>query len=76
MQRVIFKNGDQTAWFFDRKEVGAECLQPKEHLLETVHAVLKYNPDAVFSPVNMVPDFFPGIKVQVFHGLATDLTGL
>jgi CDP-glycerol glycerophosphotransferase (TagB/SpsB family) len=75
MQRVIFKNGDQTAWFFDRKEVGAECLQPKEHLLETVHAVLKYNPDAVFSPVNMVPDFFPGIKVQVFHGLATDLTG-
>jgi hypothetical protein len=75
IQRVIFKNGDQTAWFFDRREAGAEHLQPNEHLLESVHAALKYDPDAVFSAVNLVPDFFPGIKVQVFHGLATDLTG-
>ena len=26
-------------------------------------------------PGNWVPDFFPGVKVQIFHGLANDRTG-
>ncbi len=75
IQKVILERGGQAAWFFDRKEAGAENLHPKEHLLENVSEVFTYHPDAVFSPMNLVPDFFPGVKVQVFHGLATDLTG-
>jgi CDP-glycerol glycerophosphotransferase (TagB/SpsB family) len=72
---MIRKRGGQAAWFFDRKEAGAHHLDNEERLLENVQAVYKYNPNAVLSPVNLVPDFFPGIKVQIFHGLATDLTG-
>jgi hypothetical protein len=75
IQKIIQARGWQAAWFFDRKQAGAENLYPEERLLESVSAVRQYNPDAVFSPVNLVPDFFPGVKVQVFHGLATDLTG-
>ncbi|MBC2714642.1 MAG: CDP-glycerol--glycerophosphate glycerophosphotransferase [Desulfobacteraceae bacterium] len=75
IQKIIQARRGQAAWFFDRKKAGADHLNPAERLLESVSAVCQYNPDAVFSPVNLVPDFFPGVKVQVFHGLATDLTG-
>lgn len=75
IQKVIHSRGGQAAWFFDRKKAGADKLFPGESLFEGVQAVCQYKPDVVFSPVNIVPDFFPGIKVQVFHGLATDLTG-
>jgi CDP-glycerol glycerophosphotransferase (TagB/SpsB family) len=56
-------------------EAGAHHLDQSERRLDSVQSVYQYNPDAVLSPVNLVPDFFPGKKVQIFHGLATDKTG-
>ncbi len=75
LQEAIRKRGDDCAWFFDRPEMGAAHLLADEKLLTTVAEVKSYNPLAVFVPGNVVPDFFPGIKVQIFHGLATDDTG-
>lgn len=37
--------------------------------------VLDYNPDAVLVPGNVVPDFWPGLKVQIFHGLGEEKKG-
>ncbi|MFO7984024.1 MAG: CDP-glycerol glycerophosphotransferase family protein [Desulfuromonadales bacterium] len=73
LQRAIRERNEEVAWFFDGP--GADHLEPGERLLQTVDEVKRFNPDAVFVPGNVVPDFFPGIKVQVFHGLATDDTG-
>lgn len=75
LQEAIRSRGDDCAWFFDRPEAGANHLLEDERLLKTVAEVKEYNPLAVFVPGNVVPDFFPGIKVQIFHGLATDDTG-
>jgi len=72
---AIKARGGQAAWFFANNDSIARHLGAEETLLKTIPEVKNYNPDAVFSPVNTVPDFFPGIKVQVFHGLATDSTG-
>jgi len=75
LQNAIWRRGGDCAWFFDNPDTGASHLLAGEKLLKTVDEVKVYNPAAVFVPGNVVPDFFPGIKVGIFHGLATDDTG-
>ena len=72
LQEAIWKRGDEVAWFLHGVE---DRLRNNEIRLHTVEEVQQYNPLAVFVPGNWVPDFFPGIKVEVFHGLANDQTG-
>lgn len=66
VQTAIRSRGDEVAWFFGGP--GAEDLEEGETLLDTVDAVKKWNPVAVITPNNLVPHFFPGVKVQTFHG--------
>ncbi len=75
IQRLIRARGDEVAWFFENSRKLSSFLKPGERFIEKVEKVKCYNPCAVLAPGNVVPDFFPGIKVQLFHGLATDLTG-
>lgn len=67
LQEAIRARGGEAAWFID--EPGAKSLlQPGERLLETVAEVMAYNPVAVFTCGNYMYDFFPGVKVELFHG--------
>ncbi|MCW9005710.1 MAG: CDP-glycerol glycerophosphotransferase family protein [Gammaproteobacteria bacterium] len=66
LQEAIVKRGDKVAWFLHN--VPNLLTENDGPLLESVKAVQEYNPTAVYVPTNWVPDFFPGIKVQVFHG--------
>jgi CDP-glycerol glycerophosphotransferase (TagB/SpsB family) len=68
LQRAIVERGDEAAWFLDDPRKLSPYLKPEEKCLKTVAAVKAYDPAAVFVPGNMVPDFFPGIKVELFHG--------
>ena len=43
-------------------------MKKDEVLLTGIDEVMKYNPCAVLTATNVVPHFFPGIKVQLFHG--------
>lgn len=73
LQRAIRARGDQAAWFVHG--IASPPLTPDELRLETVAAVKQFKPDAVFAPGNWVPDFFPGLKVQVFHGFGIEKKG-
>ena len=75
IQAAARNRGDECAWFFDPPLDGTRFLESNELHLKSVVEVLAWVPDAVYVPGNIVPDFFPGVKVQVFHGLATDETG-
>ena len=66
LQEAILKRGDKVAWFLHK--IPNLLTDADGPLLETVEAVQQYNPTAVYAPTNWVPDFFPGVKVQVFHG--------
>ena len=68
IQNIIVGRGDRVAWFFDDPEKLLPYLRPGEMYLKTVADVKRYDPGVVFVPGNMVPDFFPGVKVQLFHG--------
>ena len=65
VQTAIRARGDEAAWFFDGP--GAEDLVAGERLL-SVAEVRAWQPIAVITPSNAVPHFFPGVKVEPFHG--------
>jgi CDP-glycerol glycerophosphotransferase (TagB/SpsB family) len=66
LQTAIRARGCEAAWFFDGP--GAEELRADERCLPTTRAVRDFAPVAVLTSSNAVPHFFPGAKVEVFHG--------
>lgn len=75
LQAEIRNRGDEVAWFLQGEGVDSRYLLDDEKQLHTVDEVKAYNPLAIYVPGNWVPDFFPGVKVEIFHGLANDETG-
>lgn len=65
LQDAIRRRGGEAAWFFDGP--GAEDLAAGERLLD-VAGVRSWRPIAVVTSSNAVPHFFPGVKVETFHG--------
>jgi len=66
IQQAIINRGDSAAWFIHK--IPNLLSDTDAPVLTSVEDVKTYNPDAVFVPTNWVPDFFPGAKVEVFHG--------
>tara|TARA_R110001592_G_scaffold155601_1_gene385541 strand:- start:420 stop:1493 length:1074 start_codon:yes stop_codon:yes gene_type:complete len=68
IQEAILNRGGEVAWFIAGQEANRDLISETETLLSTVEDVQAFKPIAVFVPGNVVPDFFPGVKVGVFHG--------
>ncbi len=69
LQSEIEKRGFVVKWFCD-EEATKKHLSSNESLLISVEEVLTFKPDIVLVASNVVPNFFSGIKVQVFHGFS------
>ena len=69
LEKAIRVRGDEVAWFFENVR-DARFLRTDEHRLMTPREAVQWNAKAVFVPGNWVPHFFPGLKVEVFHGFS------
>jgi hypothetical protein len=69
LQEAIRARGDEVRWFGTGKELSFSSFTNNDIRIEDIEDVINYNPQACFVPGNLIPNFIPGIKVQVFHGL-------
>jgi len=74
LEAEILRKGYAVRWFVEEDETLSH-LSGSETVLPGVKEVIQYNPHIVLCASNTVPDFFPGIKVQVFHGIDFDKRG-
>lgn len=64
----VISQGGNVAWFIPEGSEAEPFLKESDVRLLDVPEVKKYAPDAILAPGNYIPDLFPGVKVQVFHG--------
>ena len=68
VQRASLGRGDKVLWLVIGKAVDVGKFAPDEPYTNDIQQVRAFAPDAVMVTGNVVPDFVPGLKVQVFHG--------
>ncbi len=68
LQQQIKANGDQVLWFVYGNAVNLDLFNADEKYTQDAASAVEFNPLASFVPGNIIPNFIPGIKVQVFHG--------
>lgn len=68
LQTAIQERGAEVKWFLAGSSINPSYLQLDEKRLFKIAEVIKWQPDVVISPGNMVPSFIPGLKVDIFHG--------
>ena len=66
LEAEIVRRGGEAAWFVE--DTCNNLPGKDEKLLRTIEEVKQFNPIAIFAPGNYIYDFFPGVKVEVFHG--------
>ncbi len=68
------QEGSEVRWYIENQTL-SHLLKNEEQSLDSIRSVMEFNPDAIFVPGNWVPFFFPGLKVQVFHGFGIEKKG-
>lgn len=69
LQTLIQQQGSQVKWMAVGKNVSLENFTANEQTISNVENAIKYAPNACFAPGNIIPNFIPGLKVHLFHGL-------
>ncbi len=64
--------GNEVLWYVHRKRIPHFPLDGKVRWTSVMQEVYNFSPEAIFVPGNIVPYYLPGVKIEVFHGYATE----
>lgn len=67
LEQSIIKKGYEVRWFAE-KESTKELIENQNIVLDSIQSAINYNPHIILTATDTVPDFFRGLKVQIFHG--------
>jgi len=67
LQEEIKQRNDEVKWFSEL-EAPKSYFPENGELLATIEEALAYKPHIVLCITDVVADFLPGLKVQIFHG--------
>jgi len=71
LQHELQRRNHPVCWFSDQ-EYTKQYFTGDESVLQSVEDVIKFGPHVVLTASDHVADFFPGIKVQIFHGFSAN----
>jgi glycosyltransferase involved in cell wall biosynthesis len=67
LEKILKNRNFEIAWYIEQ-ESAKKQLPVDDLILHSKEEVLTYSPSIILAAANEVPHFFPGMKVQVFHG--------
>jgi len=73
LHNTILKHPNDTVFWYST--LSERFGVNKKYWLNSNNAVVEYSPDAILVPGNIVPYRWPGLKVQIFHGLGEEKSG-
>ena len=68
LQAEINARGDDVLWLALGDSVNFDLFDKTENVISSIAEAIAFAPNAIFVTGNVVPDFIPGLKVQIFHG--------
>ena len=66
------EGGNKTLWYVHQKKIPDFPLKESANWTNSIQEVYNFQPEAIFVPGNIVPYYLSGVKIQVFHGYATE----
>jgi len=67
LEQEIIRLGNQVRWFADEDD-GRSCINNRLNALNNIKEAIEYAPHIILTITDNCPDFFKGLKVQIFHG--------
>jgi len=66
------EGGNDVLWYVHSKRIKQFPLDGKVRWTDSIQNIYDFSPEAVFVPGNIVPYYLPGVKIEIFHGYATE----
>ncbi len=72
---ALREGGHDVLWYVDGRKIGRFPLDGAVSWTGVMQEVYDWRPEAIFVPGNIVPYYLSGVKIQVFHGYASEKKG-
>lgn len=66
------EGGNDVLWFVDARHIDPFPLDGKVQYTNSIQEIYDFSPEAIFCPGNIVPYYLPGVKIEIFHGYASE----